>query len=153
MDATRSPRLTWGLIALVLVVAGLVLAFYPQAVPDPPEGRVLAQFRFVEPVGAGFRVNDTFVVADDYDRLTLIYNLTEAFYVRAAVTAPGGERYEAEPLSHPERGDELRLDVDRPERGNWTFELWTLDEPERQGRILGGDFHILGIGGKNMSRG
>lgn len=144
------PFVNLPLITTVLVVGFVALALFPPA-DDPPEGRVLALLRYPEPVGAGNADSTLFTVEEDYSRLGLSYNITEGAHVRASLTAPDGAVHQAQAIDLPDGADRLELDIHEPTRGTWRFTVWTLDEGERQGYIVEGDFFILGFDGDQRS--
>lgn len=141
------PRLVTALlIAFVAVVGILALMLYP-SVEEPEQGRVLLPLR-VEDAEAGFTNTTAFQVDEEYERIGLSYNITEAAHVRAALTDPQGTRHEADAIPVPEGPDRLELDVQDPQTGTWEFTVWTLNETDRQGYILTGEFFILGFAGE-----
>ncbi len=143
---TDSRLLTALLIAFVAVVGILALILYPGA-QEPEAGRVLLPLR-VEEAEPGFSNTTSFPVDEQYERIGLSYNISEAAHVRAALTDPQGVRYEADAIPVADGPDRLELDVHEPRQGTWEFTVWTLDEPERQGFIETADFFVLGFGGE-----
>ncbi len=140
------PYINLPLITTVLVAAFVALAIFPPA-DEPAEGRPLALLRYLEPVGAGNTDSTTFTVEEEYSRIGLSYNISEAAHVRASLIAPDGRVHQARAVEVEEGPDRLELEVHEPAQGTWRFTVWTLDDEQRQGYIVEGDFYILGFDG------
>lgn len=131
------------LFVAVAVAAFVAWALLPTEPPELRQGRVLV-FMDLQGVGPGETHQRDFRVDDFYTSMELSYNITQAAHVRAALVDPDGTRHESE--VHPER-DEITLAVPEPERGDWRFEVRTLEDPDMRGHIVSGNFTILGFGG------
>lgn len=137
---TRASESLPLLITGLMVAAFVLLTLYPTLEgPDAAEGRVLSFIR-VRDLSPEERCVDRFPVQGGFERINLNHDFGTAIRPRAALTAPDGTVHPATPTVQG-----LLLELERPEAGDWTLEVWVERTPGIASHIDRGEVFILGF--------
>lgn len=136
MDQT--PQAAPLFVTALLVAAFVLVVFFPALnVPDPAEGDPVVTL-VLEDVGPDEHCVEAFDVGHPYERISLNYRFGTAIKPRIALEDPNGTRFPAQVV-----GSDLVLEIERPEVGEWTLDVWAERSPGIAAGIHDGIVFVL----------